>query len=449
MWNRRQAGLQGSTNGEGLQAHAKPASAGTRSGQPANQIKCARWCGVCMVWIYFIAGTVLPRLLHLPQIVVTIASILALLFATGISIISGGKWRWSWLIVLVAFACGISQSEQFASSALHWLGLALVIVAVGPVIQNRVATELRSAAWRLSVSGLTGLTAIFVIWYVLHLPSLGAIGSFGFSSFMNHCMLLGPIAGMGVVIAFARAMHGRSWRWGLLAALGIIPVLASSSRVATLATVAGVCFLLVRRKPLLGLGAVVICCIAIVAFVSRGRDMDSDSKSLTGGMAYKGNVNSRTELWGDRVLEFKSSPLVGIGIAMATGNGASVEENGNIRAEPGSSYLAVLAMTGAIGTIAFCWALGFLWFQFIVSRQIAGLEKDILSVVGIYLAVHGLAEGWILSFGSPLCFLFWLWLGNIGDAALQPVRAIAKRRLPAPQRFRSLQPGLRPSATDL
>jgi hypothetical protein len=57
------------------------------------------------------------------------------------------------------------------------------------------------------------------------------------------------------------------------------------------------------------------------------------------------------------------------------------------------------------------------------------MDKDILSVVGIFLAVNGIAEGWILGFGSPLCFLFWLWLGNVGDAAAQPFRAFAQRRI--------------------
>jgi hypothetical protein len=92
-------------------------------------------------------------------------------------------------------------------------------------------------------------------------------------------------------------------------------------------------------------------------------------------------------------------------------------------------------MTGVLGTLSFSVALGLLLFGYVTSQRQAGLDRDILNVVGIFLAVHGVAEGWVLAFGSPFCFLFCLWLGNVGDAALQPARAIAKRRLPAPPRF--------------
>jgi hypothetical protein len=384
----------------------------------------AKWCGALVVLVYFIRATVLPALLHLPATVLIVASVLALSLAAGTAIAAGGTWRWPWVFVLLAFAASLSQAEQFMQSANHWVGLALLMVAVGPVIVNPVSIAVRAAAWRVSVTGLPILTGVFAGWYLLHLPSFGA--GF-FTSFMNHCMLLGPFAGMGVVIALARTIHGRSWRWGLLAMLGLLPVLASGSRVAILAAMAGGCFLFVRLKPIVGLSVVLLCLVVAFRFIGQG-DSDEINDSVTGALSYKGTKNTRADLWQSRIDEFKSSPIFGIGIAMGTGSGSLVEESGNIRVEPGSCYLAVLAMTGALGTIAFCWALGLLLFQFSIFRHMSGLDKDILSVVGVYLAVHGLAEGWIMNFGGPICFLFWLWLGNVGDAALQPVRAIAKRR---------------------
>ncbi|MGA3180967.1 MAG: O-antigen ligase family protein [Verrucomicrobiota bacterium] len=372
---------------------------------------------------YFVRATVLPRFLHIPDTILIGVTVLALTLAAGVAVMSGGKWRWSWVIVLVAFAASLSQAEQFSVATLHLVGLALLILAVGPVILNPAAIKLRGAAWRLSVHGLTALTVIFVMWYLLRLPSFGA--GF-FTSFMGHCMLLGPFAGMGVVIALARAIHGRSWWWGLLALLGLLPVLASGSRIAILAVMGGAGFLLLRRKPIVGLSVVLLCLFVGFRFVSQG-DSDTISDSVTGALSYKGTKNTRADLWQSRIEEFRSSPVLGVGVAMGTGSGALVEDSGNIRVEPGSCYLAVLAMTGACGTIAFCCALGFLLVQFVVSGQKTALDKDILSVVGVYLAIHGVAEGWIMNFGGPLCFLFWLWVGNVGDAALQPARANAKR----------------------
>ena len=345
----------------------------------------------------------------------------------------GGSWRWSWVLVLFAFVLGICMAEEPGSAGLHWLGEALLMIAVGPVILNPTAVEVRSAAWRLTVNGLTTLTGIFVIWYVLRLPSFGPY----FTSFMNHSMLLGPLAGLGVVIASARALHDRSWRWGLLAVCGLVPLLASGSRLAALATFAAGCFLLIRRKPVLGGVFALLIILAIAQFLAAtgNKPIDNDSVSFTNALAKKGTGNSRSELWQARINEFKSSPLIGIGISMGKDSGTFKNAEGSIRVEPGSSYLAILSMTGAVGTIAFFSALGMLVYGFYTNQSMPPLEKDILCVVGIFLAVHGVAEGWILGFAHPLCFLFWLWLGNVGDVVRQPARAMIKRNLRTPRRF--------------
>jgi O-antigen ligase len=176
---------------------------------------------------------------------------------------------------------------------------------------------------------------------------------------------------------------------------------------------------------------------------------DEESEATTGGLVRKGTANSRADLWESRIAEFKSSPLLGIGVAMGTGSGSAVEEDGTVRVEPGSSYLAVPAMTGALGTVSFGVALGMLLCGFAFARQKPTLDRDILNVVGVFLAIHGVAEGWVLAFGSPLGLIFWLWLGSVGDATLAPSRAIARRRLPTRQIFPSRRPALRPAATGL
>ena len=417
-----------------LAKHVSRPKASPHAVKGSEQHTLVRWIGVLLVLVYFFKATVLPWFLHVPTTVLLLANVLALALGTGVALVGGGRCRWSWILVLFAFAVGITSAEQTNPTALRWLGLAMLILAVGPLILNPAAIDLRAAAWKLTENGLPTLTAMFALWYLLQLPSYGA--GF-FTSFMAHCMLLGPIAGLGVGVAAARALHIRSWRWGLLAVAGVIPVLASGSRVATFATVAGVCFLLIRRKPVLGIVALILSLTVTITFVRGGRDVDKSTETLTGALAYKGNVNSRAELWESRLEEFRGNPLFGVGIGMGSGSGATVEANGSIRIEPGSCYLAILAMTGGLGSVAFLSALGLVLFAFATSRQKFGLEKDILSIVGIYLGVHGIAEGWILSFGNPLCFLFWLWLGKLGDVAIKPVPARNKRRLRPLQQLRA------------
>jgi len=416
-------------------------SSSTALNLPGDQFKMARWCGVLVVLVYFMRGTVLPRYVPVPYAGWILLTGAALALAAGVAISGGGSWRTAWVIVLPAFGAGLVQAEQFNAAASRWLGLALLIIALGPVVRNPVACALRSAAWRLTVRGLTGLTAVFVLWYALRLPNLG-VGFF--TAFMNQCMLAGPLAGLGVVIAIARAVRGDPWRWGLLATLGVIPVLASGSRLATLATgIAGV-FLLTRRKPALGVTVALLCMLFAYRFVTKPAT-EQTGESVTSALASKGSANSRTGFWESRILEFKSSPIVGIGIGVVTGSGSARDGGLVIQVEPGSSYLAVLAMTGALGSVAFVIAIGILVLGFARAAGDQGGDRDVLSGVGVFLAVHGVAEGWVLAFGSPLCFLFWVWLGGFGDAALVTTNRRVERGLHALRKVGTSRPALRPA----
>jgi hypothetical protein len=122
---------------------------------------------------------------------------------------------------------------------------------------------------------------------------------------------------------------------------------------------------------------------------------------------------------------------------MGTGSGSVKDESGSIRVEPGSSYLAILSMTGVLGTLTFFGALAPLVLGLAYSRRINRPDRDILNVMGIYLAVHGVAEGWIISFGSPLSFLFWLWLGSLGDAVVKPARSASTQAMSAVRPIRA------------
>jgi len=446
--NRGIAGPMGRANGNALRSLAGSGSVGTGLGQPPVRHKWARWCAVLLVVVYFIRGTVLPRILPVPSAAWIPITVLGLSLAVGIAMAGGVICRWSWVVVLLAFFAGISQADRLMSAGLRWVGLVLLILSMGPVIVNPVAIEMRSAAWRLVTKGLTALTLISLVWYALHLPC--PAGRVPFAGFMNQSMLLGPVAGMGVVIGLARAVHGRSRRWGLLAVLGVIPLVASGSRLALLAAGAGGCFCLIRRKPVLG-GVLTLGFVAAVcAFIAQGGANQLAREGLLAGLSKKGLTNSRATRWQARLEEFESSPLIGIGIAMATEAGVGGEdENGDVHVEPGSSYLALLANTGALGTTAFFSVAGLLIFGFAFARGKTALDKDILSAVGIFLGVHGIAEGWVLGFGSPLCFLFWLWLGSVGDAVLQPVGigtrpGMVPTRTPGP-RLRLPWPGRAPA----
>lgn len=80
--------------------------------------------------------------------------------------------------------------------------------------------------------------------------------------------------------------------------------------------------------------------------------------------------------------------------------------------EPGSSWLAILSMTGIAG-FAFFMTLLFST----VSKLYALFKEDNddwallhLGILAVF-AIHFIAEGYVFSGGGALCFLFWFFFG--------------------------------------
>ncbi|MBS4034984.1 MAG: O-antigen ligase family protein [Ignavibacterium sp.] len=123
--------------------------------------------------------------------------------------------------------------------------------------------------------------------------------------------------------------------------------------------------------------------------------------------------SSRTDLWFVRIMEFKNSPITGIGYA-------SVDESldrkfGRIDyyyIEPGSSYLTILSMTGILGFIPFLLLL-YSNFLFIYKSNSERLYLAYIGSLFVFLFIHMIAEGYVFSAGSGLFFYFWLSIGNI------------------------------------
>ena len=121
-------------------------------------------------------------------------------------------------------------------------------------------------------------------------------------------------------------------------------------------------------------------------------------------------IFSRERKFTARILEFKSSPIYGIGynIVIPEYDGV-VMENGQI--EPGSSWLAVASMTGIIGLLVF--------IQICVRTMIKAWkihDPYIGSTLGgilLFFFFHMIAEGYIFAPKSFLSLLFWLTIAVI------------------------------------
>lgn len=114
---------------------------------------------------------------------------------------------------------------------------------------------------------------------------------------------------------------------------------------------------------------------------------------------------SRDALWSQRMAEFRSSPLIGIGFA-AHGVGLNKKVGRN---ESGGGYISVLAQTGIVGTIFIIIIMG---SAFMLPRKIGTDPNTILAYcIFIFMAIHTIVEGYLFQGGWYLCLIIWLIIG--------------------------------------
>jgi O-antigen ligase len=127
-----------------------------------------------------------------------------------------------------------------------------------------------------------------------------------------------------------------------------------------------------------------------------------------------GTSGSRDEKWSNRLEEFNQSPIWGMGFSACDPQNDEDYMRSTGTIEPGSSWLAVLSMTGLIGFIPFvimaCKAGCKVW-KYRKVNQRAPLYIGLIA----FLFTHMLVEGYILAGGSVFCFVSWLIIASCYD----------------------------------
>lgn len=381
--------------------------------------------GVALVAFYLLRVSVVSSLL--PVNFFTQGSRLLLIFSAFTALFSGQGLRFAFsaLGMLLLTIIGSIFSMYGTQALLNWAGWCLIVIALGPCVIGGSAQQMRQISWGIFRLFFVGIGVLSFFWYLAGLPVLGR-GAF--TGVMVHSMLLAPIAGFAVIFLMHRAIKNRSIIAACFSFLSVLSCLLSGSRSATVSTVFGLLVLLflwfLRLERRQGIFAVSVVCFGLlVSVMSFKMVWDSDlSYRYTSTLQQKALNNSRDRLWAARLQEFKDNPIAGVGIGVGyVGEwvGAVQTESGDINVEPGSSYLAILSMTGLLGV------LGFVLVMVRLIRLCRPLKVKIrnadnieLFAVLVFFAIHMTAEGYIFAVGNSLCLFFWLSLGRLQDLFL-------------------------------
>ena len=382
--------------------------------------------GLSLVSAYILRNSVLIYYIPRLESMMAMASYAILGIAICYMLATGVEFSFAGILMLLAFLPGSWFSAEPDISLPKYAGLALLVLVAGPVLLGHKARQLRNGAWTTTLMLMIAIGVGSCLWWGLRLSAMG-VGLF--CGVMAYANTLGPMSGLGVVIAASKAITSKKrakLMWSAAAAACMVPCIASTSRVSLIALAVGLVVVLLMEWRRFGLGLLVILPLgAAVAFGGYYTILKTERFSETIAMLEeKGLENSREMLWHARLKEFKEHPNWGVGIGLAEGaelEGRSADETGKITVEPGSSYLGLLSMTGLSGAagmgILLLWVTG-QWlgrFRFLPPGQASQMMG-----IGAFMAVNGLAEGWIIAVGSPLCLIFWLWLGHLVDAVHKP-----------------------------
>ncbi len=363
------------------------------------------------------------------------------------------KWGGGLLLFLIVAAVGVAVNtpDPVFRCWMRWGYLSLVVLLLAPVLRSGMLDCLRRRMWVVVCWALLAGVALSGVIYVA-LAFAGEL-PYTFKGVYNHPMTAAFMAALAFCVCMGVFMAGSgriSWRgWVALAGtvVSLLLICAGGSRMALLSAMAAMAFYvaLYRNRRVAIVGGALAAFVALIFVIPGASDevFKILLRKFSSGVEHESFTWSRDALWQARWEEFLSSPWVGIGIGNQTvfaepwDDIDAIMATGNI--EPGSSWLAVLSQTGAIGFIAFAaynvqvivaWFKSFTHgcsFNYVKIynssniSEVPSFQSYIMpSGICIALMALSLTEGYVLAGGSFFCIAFWLVMGLVGTNVRYP-----------------------------
>ena len=314
-------------------------------------------------------------------------------------------------VALVLFtlpsALAITSEEYLA---VRWIGWLLMLGCLGPLFCGKMAAVLHESMWKIVT---WGTASISITSFVLFAGGFSLGGRGSFSGIMIHSMILAPITSLAAIHLYQAFLEKPRVLHGVLLIAIMTVMIAAGSRSAALGFGFAAVWLTIGRRgsDKFGLLFVAIAVILILAFYNKISQQDEDLRGFATDILHKGALNTRESLWEARIIEFKSAPLWGIGFGVQQEGVMNLDDKRK-RTEPGSSFLAILSMTGVLGAIG--WSVLLINFLMVLYSSRKRLsQKSFLTVtsIGLFFGTHLLFEGYIYAVGSPLALMFYAYLG--------------------------------------
>lgn len=229
-----------------------------------------------------------------------------------------------------------------------------------------------------------------------------------------------PLLLWGMLIAEDQRLRQRR---GVLLAIALFLGFISHSRAGLAAGFisSGLLCLALRKHKLFIEGLVGITIVLAGTAMFRPEFVASTTSSILykGGDREHGIFLSRESPWHDAIENIREHPWFGSGLGTTADEGDPALEQANysstaaVTSEHGSSYLAIAAGVGAVGSLPFSILLAILirrilcTFNWLRKNGVAAHPAVPLAFIILAGLVHAAFEDWMFAAGSYLCVFFW------------------------------------------
>lgn len=244
-----------------------------------------------------------------------------------------------------------------------------------------------------------------------YMLDIGRIGEFsGFANFAMWTSCAGAMSTLFFVsMAFRKSLQNKILKIICYAMIlvSLYITIISASRSAFFLSLA--CSLLIikmqsRKVTSLMRNLIIIGCTAL-CFAPVLIDNADAMLNKKNGLEITVENTSRDELWSQRMEEFRSSPILGVGFA-AHGVGDNKQVGRN---ESGGSFISVLAQAGIVGFIIVI----LIWIAAIMMPKKIGNNPDMILIYAgfVFMSIHSIIEGYMFQAGWYMCLVIWLSVG--------------------------------------
>jgi len=316
----------------------------------------------------------------------------------------------------------LNEIDPVFQSRNRFIAFLSITLLIGPLISSRNLLIFRNTIFNYLNKSFIIFSSLSYLFLVSGIYTGRKIrGDFfdrvDFTGLFSHSMILSPISGLAILSLTYNLTNKSYSKPSIIVQLSLLilcfmSLITSGSRIALIATIFAIITLLLKtfKKKYLVIFKYIlpVSIIASLTFNLWGDNADFLLSKFA--ISDESIVYSRFSKWENRLLEIEKSPIYGIGFSSVDSNNIYYDMSSNGTVEPGSSWLAIMSMTGIFGLISFLFLISSL-----ISRMKESSRNNFLYSYGFFFMIHFIAEGYIFASGSILFFTFWLLIGLISD----------------------------------